>query len=131
MGIRVATQSDVDDIVQIYQQINIKTMKTDVKFTKSDFEKHVDNSNIYVYDIDKIVGFILFYDHITWAYIEVLCVDKNFRGNGIGNKLLNTIKNESWNRIELCCHISDVDVINFVEKCNFIPSDQITSWYYK
>lgn len=62
---------------------------------------------------------------------KYFCVDKESRKKGIGKELIDSIKNKKWSIIELCCHLDDIDVINFIEKCNFIPSKQITSWYYK
>lgn len=129
--IRVAILSDIDIILSIYTQMGIKTMVDDVVYGEYDFTEHIKSGNIYVCDDNGVVGFTVFYDHITWAYIEILCVDKNHRGFGVGKSLLESVKNEKWGVIELCCHDMDKDVIDFVEKCNFIKSNQITNWYYK
>jgi hypothetical protein len=31
--------------------------------------------------------------------------------------------------IELCCHVEDDDINDFVKKCGFVESNQLTKWY--
>jgi len=77
------------------------------------------------------LGFILFFDHVTWGYIELLCVSKYHRNKNVGKSLLNSVNNKKWGVVELCCLVDDVETIKFTKKCGFIPSNQITEWYYK
>ncbi len=129
--IRIATISDVEDILRIYSFINIKLMNS-VKNTEYDFIKYVENGNINVYeDKNEICGFVLFFDHITWGYIELLCVDPKNRLSGIGEKLINSVNDDKWGVVEVCCHLSDEESNLFVKKCGFDLSNQETTWYVK
>ena len=129
--IRIATTSDVNDIFRIYNNINIKSMIDRVKNTKHDFSKYIENGNINVFDSGGVIGFVLFFDHITWGYIELLCVDPQNRLDGVGKKLIDSINNPNWGVVETCCHLSDMDSNLFVRKCGFVPSNQETVWYVK
>jgi ribosomal protein S18 acetylase RimI-like enzyme len=129
--IRLSRIDDLKEIKRIYTQVSYKNMIDDVRYGDNDFTSHIENNNIYVYDDGLIKGFILFYDHITWCYIELLCVDEYFRNQGIGKKLINSVKNENWRCIELCCHITDHNIIDFVKSCDFKSSNQITEWFIK
>jgi len=129
--IRLAKISDLTDIIKIYNQINIKNIEKDCLYDEYDFTEHIKNKNIKVYQDNSILGFIMFYDNVTWCYIETLVVDNKHRNKGIGKKLIESIKKDKWRQVELCCHISDLDIITFAEKCNFKPSNQLTKWYYE
>jgi hypothetical protein len=50
-------------------------MINEVKYDDIDFLEHIKSESIHIYEEDnKIVGFILFYDHITWGlYRNSLC----------------------------------------------------------
>jgi len=128
--IRLATLEDIDAIFRIYQDVTNKSMVDIVKNTLIDFTENIKCKNIYVYEKDFVKAYALFYDHNTYVYIEQLCVLKKYRNEGIGKKLL-LFFNIKWDLVEVCCHITDKSTIEFVEKCGFVSSNQITSWYYK
>jgi len=131
--IRIATISDVSSILNVYTHIHTKSMINRVKNTEYDFTKYVENGNINVYEdtLDGVCGFVLFFDHITWGYIEMLCVSPKNRLSGIGRKLLNSVSNNSWGVVEVCCHLFDEESNLFVKKCGFEKSNQETTWYVK
>lgn len=136
--IRKARFLDIPYIVSIYSQRNYTDMITDCKYTARDFYLHMKEGLIYVYEnenndskIKNIIGFVLYYDHITWGYIEIICVDEKYRNKGIGNDLLNSVTNIKWSNVELCCHLTDVDMIEYFEKRGFVCSNQKTEWLYK
>lgn len=128
--IKNASFSDIDKIMEIYNHITYKDMIYEVKYTKKDFESYISNGNIYIYkEYNDILGFVLFYDHVTWIYVELICVDKNHRNRGIGKKLLQSFNFAKC--IELCCHINDKETIKFIEKCDYKLSNQTTKWFVK
>ena len=69
---------------------------------KEEFENRISNEEIYVAKIEnEIVGYIVFnikekeasiMRYRKQLNIEVICVDEKQRGNGIGTKILNNIK---------------------------------------
>lgn len=70
---------------------------------------------------DKTIGFVLGYILSRQsAYIDLLVVEKNFRGQGIGTKLLNKIKKkmrkEEINNIWLIAHENQKDVEFYLHK---------------
>lgn len=129
--VRKSTINDLTSILYIYEQINVKYMVDDVKNTKDDFISYINNGIINVYDDGVIKGFVLFFNHVTWGYIELICVNMKYRGCGIGELLVNSVKNDNWNQVETCCFIDDDSTINVFKKYKFKRSNQITDWYYK
>ena len=68
--IKNAGFSDIDKIIEIYNHITYKDMIYEVRYTKKDFESYISNGNIYIYKEDNdILGFVLFYNHVTWIYV--------------------------------------------------------------
>lgn len=76
----------------------------DIVITEEEFIELINNKEIYVSIIDeKIVGYIIFnikekknqnpkFRYRKQLNIDAMCVDKNYRGQGIGTSLLNFIK---------------------------------------
>jgi len=78
--IRKSNINDIPDILYLYNQITIKNMIKEVKNTSYDFEKYIENNSSYVHITDmKITGFILYFNHFTWGYIELICIDDQYR----------------------------------------------------
>lgn len=99
-------QATIQDIQALYKLTKYALGYNDLKFDDfvprvemiMDDKKHI----IFVYEYEnKVVGYIHLQYYITLnldPYVEVLelCVDENYRGLGIGKKLL--LKAEQWTK---------------------------------
>ena len=93
-----------------------------------DFEKEI-NVNIeyeeFYYeatDNGKIIGGIIGWRNFNEIYIEEMCVDKNYRNQGIGKKLLEIVEKEIGN--DSCDYINLAtnefqNAVEFYKKCGF------------
>lgn len=118
--IRRFKNNDIDDIMKIWENQNIKAHNF---ITKEYWEKNYEyvkgilpNAEIYVYIInEKIIGFV----GVNNNYIEGIFVDTNNQCKGIGTALLNKLK-ESRNSLTLSVYKKNINAINFYKKNNFI-----------
>lgn len=118
--IRRFKNNDIDDIMKIWENENIKAHNF---ITKEYWEKNYEyvkgilpNAEIYVYIInEKIIGFV----GVNNNYIEGIFVDTNNQCKGIGTALLNKLK-ESRNSLTLSVYKKNINAINFYKKNNFI-----------
>lgn len=91
--IRKFEKSDINDVMQIWENENIKAHKFISKeYWKSNYnyvKEVLPNVEIYVYIIEKrVVGFI----GLNNNYIEGLFIDSKNQGKGIGTYLVNKAK---------------------------------------
>lgn len=113
MNIKIPTLKDYEAINNLAIQVHELhvTWRPDLfnsvknVITKEELEEMIENKEIYVSIIDnKIVGYIIFYivekrnqppkfRYRKQLNIDAMCVDKYYRGKGIGTKLLNFAKN--------------------------------------
>lgn len=117
--IRKFENSDIDDIMQIWQNENIKAHNFISKeYWKNNYEyvkKLLPNSEIYVYiEQDKIKGFI----GINNNYIEGIFIDSDSQNKGIGTALLNKVKEE---KMELLLNVyeKNIKAVKFYQKNGF------------
>lgn len=105
--IRKATLDDLDRIMQITKEI-VAEMKengnpqwSDLYPTKEDFTEDINNNTLYVYEKDKVIGFICITKDTENEYGQVLGssknsayimhrlgIDKSYRALGIATKLM-------------------------------------------
>ena len=117
--IRKFENSDIDDVMQIWQNENIQAHNFIPKeYWESNYEyvkKLLPNSEIYVYiENDKIEGFI----GINEDYIEGIFVNSNYQNKGIGTALLNKAK-EGKEELTLNVYEKNREAIKFYEKNGF------------
>lgn len=105
--IRKATLDDLERIMQITKEIVVEMKEngnpqwSDLYPTKEDFTDDINNNTLYVYEKDKVIGFICItkdteneYGHVLEssknnAYImHRLGIDKSYRALGIATKLM-------------------------------------------
>ena len=91
--IRKFKKNDINDVMQIWKNENIKAHKFISKeYWENNYsyvKEILPNSEIYVYVIEEnIVGFI----GLDQNYIEGIFIDTNNQCNGIGTSLLNKVK---------------------------------------
>ena len=122
--IRKFEKSDINDVMQIWKNENIKAHKF---ISKEYWENNysyvkgiLPNAEIYVYVIEEnIVGFV----GVNQNYIEGIFVDINNQYNGIGTLLLNKVKENKTNLI-LNVYKKNKKAINFYKKNNFIITSE-------
>lgn len=122
--IRKFEKSDINDVMQIWKNENIKAHKFISKEyweTNYSYVKEIlPNAEIYVYVIEEnIVGFV----GVNQNYIEGIFVDINNQYNGIGTLLLNKVKENKTNLI-LNVYKKNKKAINFYKKNNFIITSE-------
>ena len=113
MNIKIPTLKDYEAINNLAIQVHELhvTWRPDLfnsvqnVITKEELEEMIENKEIYVSIIDnKIVGYIIFgivekknqnpkFRYRKQLNIDAMCVDKGYRGRGIGTELLNHAKN--------------------------------------
>lgn len=118
--IRKFEKRDINDVMQIWKNENIKTHKFIQKeYWENNYsyvKEILPNAEIYVYVIkEKIVGFI----GLNQNYIEGIFVDINNQDNGIGTSLLNKIK-ENKTTLTLNVYKKNKKAINFYKKNDFV-----------
>lgn len=105
-------------------------LKCEELITKEDLESMINNDNIFVAKIDdNIVGYVNFIvkerNHKGFRYrkqldIDSICVDENYRNQGIGTALMNYIKQYALDNnctdIFLNVNEENVNAINLYKK---------------
>lgn len=122
--IRKLENTDIDDVMEIWKQENIKAHNFIPKEYWEDnyrlVKEALPHAEIYVYLIEeRIAGFIGLNSH----YIEGIFVDTNYQCGGIGTALLNKAK-EDRNHLTLNVYKQNINAINFYQKNGFIITGQ-------
>ena len=118
--IRKFKKNDINDVMQIWKNENIKAHKFISKeYWENNYsyvKEILPNSEIYVYVIEEnIVGFI----GLDQNYIEGIFIDTNNQCNGIGTSLLNKVK-ENRNILTLNVYKKNINAIKFYKKNDFV-----------
>lgn len=117
--IRKFENSDIDDIMQIWKNVNIEAHNFISKeYWENDYD-YVRNilpkAEIYVYvDNNEIIGFI----GMNENYIEGIFVNTNSQHRGIVTALLNKVK-ENGKNLTLSVYQKNTNAINFYKKNDF------------
>lgn len=122
--IRKFEKSDIDVVMQIWKNENIKAHKfIPKKYWEGNYnfvKEALPNAEIYVYIIkEKIVGFV----GLDNNYIEGIFVDRNNQYNGIGTSLLNKVK-EIKNNLALNVYKKNTNAISFYKKNGFVITSE-------
>ena len=118
--IRKFEKGDINDVMQIWKNENIKTHQfISKKYWENNYnyvKEILPNAEIYVYVIEEnIVGFI----GLDQNYIEGIFIDTNNQCNGIGTSLLNKVKEEKDN-LTLSVYKKNLNAISFYKKNGFV-----------
>ena len=58
--------------------------------TEEELNEFIKNKNIICIRMEhRVIGFIIFEDKGKTSYIRMVCIDRDYRGKGLGNKLMN------------------------------------------
>ncbi|MCG3681278.1 N-acetyltransferase [Aliarcobacter butzleri] len=122
--IRKLDKNDINQLLQIWLEVNIKTHNF---IPKEYWEEQYDNvkellpnSEIYVYEEnEKIVAFV----GLIQNYIAGIFVSFSFQSKGIGKKLLDYIK-EFKKELSLNVYVKNTSAIKFYQREGFIINSQ-------
>ena len=88
-----------------------------------------DYYKIYVYQEDEILGFIITEDTVDDNSIILLYVDKDYRRNGIGSKLIEYYTNIANKRILLEVSANNIPAISLYKKYGFLTINTRKNYY--
>ena len=123
--IRQFEKYDIDEVMQIWQNENIKAHKfISEQYWKTNYnyvKEIIVNAELYVYVLkQQVIGFI----GLNNNYIEGIFVDSKHQHNGIGKALLNKVK-ENRNNLMLKVYQKNTNAIKFYKHNGFIKKDRI------
>ncbi|MCT7585990.1 N-acetyltransferase [Aliarcobacter butzleri] len=122
--IRKLDKNDINQLLQIWLEVNIKTHDFIVKeYWEEQYDnvkELLPNSEIYVYEEnEKIVAFVGLIEN----YIAGIFVSFPFQSKGIGKKLLDYIK-EFKKELSLNVYVKNTSAIKFYQREGFIINSQ-------
>lgn len=122
--IRKLDKNDINQLLQIWLEVNIKTHDFIVKeYWEEQYDnvkELLPNSEIYVYEEnEKIVAFVGLIEN----YIAGIFVSFSFQSKGIGKKLLDYIK-EFKKELSLNVYVKNISAIKFYQREGFIINSQ-------
>lgn len=127
--IRTPLESEIPAICALYEQRNYK--EEVLHYSENSFRDCLNRIRVYVID-DKVVGFILFYDMGRWCFIDLLSVDKEYRGKGIGCELVKSLVDfKQWHYVFTSVIVDDEKALLFADKCGFKKNNQLVHWFYR
>ncbi|MHC9532151.1 GNAT family N-acetyltransferase [Dellaglioa sp. L3N] len=117
--IRQATNADIEEIIQLWYEVNIEAHYFIAKdyWTShfDDVKKMLPLAELYVYEQKgKIVGFV----GLDNTYISGIFVSSNAQSNGIGKQLLDEVKKKKT-ELSLTVYQKNKRAINFYLRENF------------
>lgn len=117
--VRNFKNADIDKIMEIWLNSNIEAHNfIDKSYWKKNFEmvkNALPQSEIYIYEENNnIMGFV----GLVENYIAGIFVEKNFRGKGIGKKLLDYAKSIK-NNLTLNVYEKNIDAVKFYKREGF------------
>ena len=141
--IREAVREDVPLILHLirslaaYERMEADVVATEELLTEWLFEKHTANVFIAEYD-GKSVGFALWFHNFSTflgrggIWLEDLFVEPEYRGKGIGTRLLATLAERAvqlgCGRMEWCCLDWNEPSIRFYRSLGATPMDEWTTY---
>lgn len=122
--IRKLKKDDINDVMEIWKNENIKTHQFIQKeYWKNNYnyvKEILPKAEVYVYILEEnIVGFI----GIDENYVEGIFVDRNNQSKGVGTSLLNKVK-ENRNNLKLNVYKKNKSAISFYKKNGFIITSE-------
>ena len=122
--IRSFYEPDLKRVMKIWYEGNLEAHDfVDVSYWDRNFgfvSRLLPRSEVYVYEIDGyVVGFV----GVDEGYIQGLFVDKEYRGQGVGTKLLRYVS-ELYEKIELHVFENNYGAVCFYENKHFMRIDE-------
>lgn len=136
--IRHARTRDLKTVFGLYQTGRNEPKHSENDYDLKSFRKYVGSSKVdlVVACKDKsVVGYLLAYDHDNWGYLDSICVDPQYRREGVGQALVDGViaLKKHWIMIELCYDPTDSKIAKFVKSAGFISDKKpmIFRWMYR
>ena len=122
--IRSFYEPDLKRVMKIWYEGNLEAHDfVDVSYWDRNFgfvSRLLPRSEVYVYEIDGyVVGFV----GVDEGYIQGLFVDKEYRGQGVGTKLLRYVS-ELYEKIELHVFENNYGAVCFYENKHFMRIEE-------
>ena len=122
--IRKLKKDDINDVMEIWKNENIKThqfIQKEYWENNYNYVKEIlPKAEVYVYILEEnIVGFI----GIDENYVKGIFVDRNNQSKGVGTSLLNKVK-ENRNNLKLNVYKKNKSAISFYKKNGFIITSE-------
>lgn len=110
---------------RFYNDPNLSDSKSEnvyLHWTEGAFQK--DNKYFVICEREgKIAGFLLFASEETCATIELIAVDEDFQGQGVGKSLIKTMEsynaNKGINNIKVGTQLNNIQAVQFYSKMEF------------
>ena len=124
--IRLLKKRDISSLLTFYtkqRDYPKKPRDYDYDGTELELYRKSDHCHILVAILgNKVVGYSIFYDLLTWGYIDELCVHKDYRNRHIGTTMFNWIEDkyrEKWTCVEMAALVEDKEMIFYMSKLGF------------
>ena len=137
--IRFIKPEDVESLMTFFtkQRDYPKTPKdANLDYDETEIKEYIKSTHdhIVVSKIGKnVTGYAVVYDLTTWGYIDELCINKNFRGMGIGTKMFNWIENQykdKWYSVEMAAYEEDTEMVDYLHKLGYGKDEKLV-WMFK
>jgi ribosomal protein S18 acetylase RimI-like enzyme len=136
--IRLATLTDVPTVVELNSVgRNHPDGTVGVKYSESDFVAYCEKSHVIFLVAEakeRIVGYLLAFDHVSWGYLDVLCIHPEYRDKSVGSQLIAFLEFlgglRGWDLVELCRDEADTRIGKFVERREYLDTG-LVRWYAK
>ena len=131
--IRKAKKIDVNRIHELLKQIRMLHKELypeyfasleDSKYNIDEIEELICDSskNVYVYEENQVLGYIIGYYHEDYFFVDDLCVDINHKHKHIGSKLMEFIEeNITAEKIMLNVWVKNEVAVRFYEQQGYEP----------
>ena len=122
--IRSFYEPDLKRVMKIWYEGNLEAHDfVDVSYWDRNFgfvSRLLPRSEVYVYEID---GYVTGFVGVDEGYIQGLFVDKDYRGQGIGTKLLRYVS-ELYEKLELHVFENNYGAVCFYENKHFMRIEE-------
>jgi len=128
MTLRLANKKDSLKLLRMFNSDRNLTGNDEVRYTKGHISEYISNpvNKLFLYTkVNKIVGALLaeFWKKAKYVYINILIVDKKYRGGGVGSKLIEYVedlaKKQGMNLIFMYSEETDKPMHNLSNKLNY------------
>lgn len=137
LHVRQAKPEDAAAVHQLYRFAAIPGSTGCLVFEPDHFRKFAEapQARFYVAEAgDRIVGFVLAYDLVVWAYVDMIVVSEDWRRKGVAGAMLGVLEMDSgdkWRTIEMC-HMADAHMLkDFADRSGYKTNGGDWTWRYK
>lgn len=119
------------DVKQLYQLETSLFSKEDFGLSLQSFYYHISTNNLFIFlEKGKIVGYILWLHRKRYYRLYSICVDKNFQGKGIAQKLLDfSFTHLRGQRYQLEVKQTNYPAIKLYERNGFVIKKSLKEFY--